>query len=333
MRLFLFRISLLPLLLALIAISTVVYYHHTINTPLNFDDEIFVIQKGETLHSIAERLVDKKIVNEPYTLRIKARLEGISSQIRAGKYRFPNGIIISDLLNRLVNGTGQVGIKVTIIEGWSFKQMRKALAKEERLVQLTVNWTDQQIMEKLGYPELHPEGQFYPDTYHYWSGDTDLSILEKAFMLMQQKLECAWGNRSNELILKDSYEALIMASIIEKETQHRPEQSKIAGVFVNRLKNGMRLQTDPTVIYGLGDKYDGDIKSKHLKTDTPYNTYIRYGLTPTPISLPGMDSLLAAVNPEETDAYYFVAKGGGKHYFSRTLSEHNAAVQKYILSK
>jgi UPF0755 protein len=193
--------------------------------------------------------------------------------------------------------------------------------------------TGQQIMAELGYPDLHPEGQFFPDTYHYNAGQTDLSIYHKSFQLMQENLEYAWEHRADNLMLKNKDEALILASIIEKESQAIEEQALIAGVFHNRLVKGMRLQTDPTVIYGLGSDYDGDITRAHLRTDTPYNTYTRYGLTPTPISLPGMSSLEAAVQPASTDAYYFVAKGGGLHQFSKTLKQHNRAVKKFLLER
>ena len=222
---------------------------------------------------------------------------------------------------------------VTIVEGWTFRMMREVLGTAEGLRPDTREWSDDRIMEALGYPDLHPEGQFYPDTYYYRKGDPDLDIYRKAFELMQFRLRQVWAQRSPDLPLDDPYEALIVASIIEKETQDRDEQPTIAGVLFNRLRKGMRLQTDPTVIYGVGDAFDGNIIRKHLKTDTPYNTYTRAGLTPTPISLPGMDSLMAAVRPAETEAYYFVAKGGGRHHFSRTLEEHNRAVRKYILGK
>ena len=236
-------------------------------------------------------------------------------------------------LDRIVTGKGQVDVKVTIVEGWNFRQMRQALRDAPGLRQTTADWSDDRIMEALGYPQTHPEGQFYPDTYHYHTNDPDLAIYRKAFELMQERLEEAWSRRLPGLPLENSYEALILASIIEKETQARDEQPKIAGVFFNRLARGMRLQTDPTVIYGVGETFDGDLTRKHLETDTPYNTYTRGGLTPTPISLPGLDSLMAAVRPQETEAYYFVAKGEGRHHFSRTLEEHNRAVRKYILGK
>ncbi|NKB62410.1 MAG: endolytic transglycosylase MltG [Gammaproteobacteria bacterium] len=321
------------LAVALLLAITVGYYHHSLDRLLKFSDETFTVGRGETLNSITGRLQDKGVIDEPYTLKIRSRLSGIDKKIHAGEYRLHKNVTIRSLLDQFARGEGQVEFKVVIIEGWSFKQMRQLIERAEKLKKVTIGWDDQKIMEELGYPDLHPEGQFYPDTYYYKSGDTDLSIYLVAFNLMQKKLDEAWNNRSEGIMIDSRYDALIMASIIEKETQYRPEQPTISGVFDNRLRKGMKLQTDPTVIYGLGDSFNGNLTRKHLRTDTPYNTYTRYGLTPTPISLPGWQSLDAAVNPANTDAYYFVAKGAGQHKFSRTLREHNRAVQKYLLSK
>ena len=312
--------------------SAYVYYDGQINKPLKISSEPFLVERGDTLSSIAGELLDDGVISEPYTLKAYARLNDVD-HIKAGEYQFPQPITLSEFVEWLEKGKGQIGIKVTIVEGWTFKQMREMLAKAKKLKQLTTGWTDQQIMAELGMPELHPEGQFYPDTYQYRSGDSDLTILRKSFNLMQVILDEVWQQRKADIQIKDKYEALIMASIIEKESQVRDEQPEISGVFENRLRIGMRLQTDPTVIYGVGDAYDGDITRKHLKTDTPYNTYTRHGLPPTPIALPGEQAIHAAVNPIETKALYFVAKGEGRHHFSKTLKEHNAAVQKYILSK
>ncbi|MGB5705271.1 MAG: endolytic transglycosylase MltG [Arenicellales bacterium] len=326
---------LIPLLVVAVFGSVTGYWYFTraVNKQLNLSDNTFVIERGETLNGIAQRLVGEGTLPEPWSLRLLAKQKGLGHSIQAGEYQFPESMNLREFLDRIVHGKGQVDVRVTIVEGWTFKQMREALKQAPRLRHLTAEWSDERIMEALGYPDLHPEGQFYPDTFHYRTNDTDLEILRKSFELMQQKLELAWQQRAKDLPLDDPYQALILASIIEKETQVREEQSTIAGVFMNRLKKGMRLQTDPTVIYGIGEDFDGDITREHLKTDTPYNTYTRGGLTPTPISLPGEDSLMATVKPSETDAFYFVAKGGGRHQFSKTLKEHNAAVRKYILGK
>lgn len=325
----------MPLLViaGLTSIAGYWYYSQALTRPLNFSSDTFIIESGDTLNGIADRLVDKGVMPEPWSLRVLAKFQGVGRSIQAGEYEFPKNMDLRDFLDRIVSGKGQIDVKITIVEGWTFKQMREALKQAPKLNQVTAEWSDEKIMAALGYPTWHPEGQFYPDTYYYRANDTDLEILKKSFELMQQKLAQAWQSRTDDLVLEDPYQVLIMASIIEKETQVREEQPTIAGVFMNRLKKGMRLQTDPTVIYGIGEDYDGDITRKHLKTDTPYNTYTRAGLTPTPISLPGEDSLMATVKPEKTDAYYFVAKGGGRHAFSKTLAEHNAAVRKYILGK
>ncbi len=309
------------------------YFYTSLTKPLHFGDEILLIEPGDTLSVVAAKLIDRNVIDNPYVLKIHARITKIGSLIKAGEYQIPNGISLAEFLSYVVNGKGQIGIRITIIEGWSFKQMRGAINKAKKLNKTTANWSDQQIMAAMGFPDIHPEGQFYPDTYKFRSGDSDLSIYKKAFSLMQGKLDYAWKRRQNGLQVDSKYEALILASIIEKESQAREEQPEISGVFHNRLRKGMRLQTDPTVIYGIGDKYRGNITRKHLRADNPYNTYTRWGLPPTPISLPGNDSLMAAVNPKETKSLYFVARGQGRHKFSETLEEHNAAVQKYILSK
>ncbi len=309
------------------------YHSRAVTKQLSFTYDTFLINSGDTLNGIADRLVSEGVLTEPWSLRLLAKWRGIGGSIQAGEYKFPERMDLREFLDRIVTGKGQIDVKITIVEGWTFQQMRQALKQAPKLKQVTADWSDQQIMTTLGYPDLHPEGQFYPDTFYYRANDTDLEILEKSFALMQQKLAQAWQSRASDLPLDDPYQVLILASIIEKETQVREEQPTIAGVFMNRLNKGMRLQTDPTVIYGIGDAYDGDITREHLNTDTPYNTYTRSGLTPTPISLPGEDSLMATVKPSKTDAYYFVAKGGGRHKFSRTLKEHNAAVRKYILGK
>ena len=308
------------------------YYNKQISLPLDLQNHVLQVDRGDTLSSLGSRLVLDGVLKEPYTLKVYARLNSVN-HIQAGEYQFSSDLNLAELVRWLETGKGQVGIKVTIVEGWTFKQMRGVLSSAPKLSQLTRSWSDQQIMTELGYPDLHPEGQFYPDTYHYLSGESDLTLYKKAFDLMQQTLDDAWQNKKPEIEITDKYQALIMASIVEKESQVWDEQPEISGVFNNRLRKGMRLQTDPTVIYGVGEAYDGDITRKHLKTDTPYNTYTRHGLPPTPISLPGARAIIAAVNPAETKSLYFVAKGAGQHHFSKTLKEHNAAVQKYIFKK
>lgn len=306
------------------------YYDWAIHRPLDFGERTWVIQRGDALRQIAAQLKHHDIITEDMSLRVLARVSGGGRQIRPGEYQFPPATSLREMLRRLINGSGQIGIKVTILEGWTFHQMRAHLRRAPKLKQTTAALSDQQLMAKLGYPTLHPEGRFFPDTYHYTAQQTDLAIYRQAFELMQDKLDFAWRNRADNLILKRQDEALIMASIIERESQLRAEQPRIAGVFHNRLQKGMRLQADPTVLYGLGPTHRGGLSRAHLKTDTTYNTYTRNGLTPTPISLPSAEALNAAVRPASTGEYYFVAAGsGGWHHFSVTLEQHNQAVSRY----
>ena len=308
------------------------YYAWAINRSLDFGEQTLVIQPGDTLGRIAAQLVERDVIAETWSLRLLARKGEQGRHVRSGEYRIPPDTTLRQFLRRIVSGKGQVGIKVTIIEGWTFRQMREQLRRAPNLKAVTATMTDGQIMAELGHPGLHPEGRFFPDTYYYTTGQTDLSIYRQAFRLMRKNLDFIWENRADNLnrTLKNKDEALIMASIIEKESYIAEEQRRIAGVFHNRLQKGMRLQTDPTVIYGLGAEFDGNITRAHLKSDTIYNTYTRNGLPPTPIALPGRDALQAAVRPTATDAYYFVSKGDGRHQFSTTLEAHNKAVKRYI---
>ncbi len=314
-------------------LTAVWLYYYSISKPLYFGDEAYLIERGKSVSQIARDLVDKDILHEPWSLKLYVRFNRVGHLIQAGEYKFPDGIRLFEFVDRLVTGEDQVAVRVTLIEGWTFRQMREAINEAPKLQKITADWSDDQIMEELGHSGLHPEGQFYPDTYEYRHGDADLSIYRKSFMLMRSKLEQAWRQRDDDIQIKNPYEALILASIIEKESQAPEEQPLISAVFNNRLRLRMRLQADPTVIYGMGDEYKGRIRRKHLKTDTPYNTYTRFGLTPTPISLPGQGALMAAVHPAKSKSLYFVASGEGRHHFSDTLEEHNAAVRKYILRK
>ena len=239
-----------------LCLGSLFYYHQAVNRPLTFGEEHFEIPPGETLSGLSRQLVKKGVIPEPWSLRILARRTG-NRPIMAGEYDFPPQITLIRFLDHIVSGRSQVDMSVTIPEGWTFRQMRNRLGSSQGLRRDTLDWSNDRIMEALGHPALHPEGQFFPDTYHYRRGDTDMVIYRKAFQLMQHRLKEAWDKRVPDLPLKDPYDALILASIIEKETQDQNEQPTIAGVFYNRLRRGMRLQTDPTVIYGLGDAYDG----------------------------------------------------------------------------
>ena len=256
------------------------------------------------------------------------RLSGRGRDIRAGNYEIPPGTTPLVLLDKLVRGEETLRT-LTLVEGWTFRQVRTALARDEQLKHDTAELSDAALMERLGRPGVHPEGRFFPDTYTYAKGSSELAVLRRALHAMDRRLEAAWAQRAADTPLKSADEALILASIVEKETGRASDRAQIAGVFTNRLRNGMLLQTDPTVIYGLGEKFDGNLRRKDLLADTPWNTYTRAGLPPTPIAMPGKASLLAAVQPERTKALYFVARGDGSSHFSSSLDEHNRAVNRF----
>jgi len=248
--------------------------------------------------------------------------------IKPGDYEVTRGMTAGDLLDKLVRGD-RIMLPVTLVEGWTFKQVRQALAQAEHLAHDTAAMTPAEIMGALGRPGVAPEGRFFPDTYLYAKDSGELAVLREALQLMDKRLAAAWDARAPGLPLKSPDEALVLASLVEKETGQAADRPEIAGVFINRLRIGMRLQTDPSVIYGLGDAFDGNLRRRDLTADTPFNTYTRAGLPPTPIAMPGKASLMAAVQPADTKALYFVARGDGSSHFSPTLDEHNRAVNKY----
>ncbi len=264
-------------------------------------------------------------------LRARNRIESGARDLKLGEYELRPGQTLLDAL-RMIRQGDVITYRLTIIEGWNYAQLRTALRERPRLKQVTAQWSDKEVMQALGKPDLHPEGQFLPETYTYTAGISDLDLLRQAHQALDDVLQEAWSARSEDLPLDTPLQALTLASIIEKETALSEERQLIAGVFTNRLRKGMRLQTDPTVIYGLGADFDGNLRRRDLRSDTPYNTYTRHGLPPTPIALAGRASIRAAVNPQTTDKLYFVATGqGGEHHFSATLQEHNAAVRRYQL--
>lgn len=293
----------------------------------------YVVEPGAGLIAVARDLEQRGHIKRPRYLVWYARVRGTADRIVAGEYQLVPGMTATGLLEKLE--TGDVILHaVTIPEGWTFRQLLATLHHHEKVTRtLDEGLGDEAIMEALGFPGEHPEGQFFPDTYRFVAGTTDIALLRRAREAMQRELQLAWESRSPDSPLSDPYEALILASIIEKETGVPEERGRIAGVFTRRLKMNMRLQTDPTVIYGIGTEFDGRLRYRHLRTDTPYNTYTRAGLPPTPIALPGSESLRAAVNPESGDEIFFVSRGDGTHYFSATLEEHNAAVRKYQLGE
>jgi UPF0755 protein len=264
----------------------------------------------------------------PFLFGVLARVTGKAGQIKAGSYELKPDTSPRRLITQLVRGEFAQE-SLTIIEGWTFRQMRQAVDGAPNLRHETAKLSDQELLAKVAPDYKVPEGLFFPDTYLFAKGASDLSIYKQAHEMMMKRLNAAWEKRDPGLPYKDPYQALIMASLVEKETGQKSERSMIAGVFVNRLKAGMLLQTDPTVIYGMGDKYDGKIRKKDLETDTPYNTYTRAGLPPTPIALPGVQSLAAATAPAKTEALYFVSRGDGTSHFSVNLNEHNKAVNQY----
>ena len=260
------------------------------------------------------------------------RISGQSRRILAGSYGFENTITPWQLLGKLTGSDVSVGA-VTLVEGWNFRQVRQVLANSEGLKPTTKSLSDAELMTLLGRPGVPPEGRFFPDTYSYPRGTSDTKVLQRALRAMDKRLDAAWAARNPRTALTSPYEALILASIIEKETGRVADQAQISAVFHNRLVVGMRLQTDPTVIYGLGPQFSGNLHKSDLQNDTPFNTYTRAGLPPTPIAMPGRKALLAAVQPAQSKALYFVARGDGSSQFSTTLEEHNRAVDTYQRKK
>lgn len=302
-----------------------VWYH-----PLDPGDETYLVKPGTSLRGLAQQLHAHGVIPEPHTLTWLGYLTGRSRQLKAGEYRFRPGISAGELLDQIVAGR-VVEYPLVIVEGWNFRQLMDALAAAPKLTQTLAGRDPEEIMARLGHRGLHPEGRFFPDTYYYSQGHRDTQILHRAFDKMQDVLAQEWEDRAPDLPFETPDEALVLASIIEKETSRADERRLIAGVFVNRLRRGMRLQSDPTVIYGLGPGFDGNIRTRDLRRDTSYNTYTRGGLPPTPIAMSGRASLAAALHPEETDALYFVSRGDGSHVFSATLEAHMEAVAKYQL--
>ena len=319
-------------LLSAIGFGAWLYYYA--KTPLNLspDAQEISIKPNSGLKSIANQLVAQQVIPDAIPFIVLVKLLGKESFLQAGDYTLIKNVSPYQLLLSLNHGKATQG-SITFIEGKTFKHMRTKLAKNDAVKSTIANLSDAEVMRVLGKGEEHAEGLFFPDTFYFDRNTADIAILKRSYEGMQNKLNTAWANRAAGLPYKNSYEALIMASIVEKETGKASERPEIAGVFLNRLRIGMRLQTDPTVIYGIGDKYDGNIRRKDLTTDTIYNTYTRDGLPPTPIAMPGLASIEAALHPEKTKALYFVGKGDGSHQFSNSLIEHNRAVAKYQLKR
>ena len=318
--------------LGALAISAWLFIYAKTSLSLAPEAQEISIEPKSSLKSIANQLVEQGVLNSAWPFVLLAKILGKESYLQAGDYTLNKNITPYQLMLSLNHGKATQG-NITFIEGKTFKQMREKLAKNDAIDATIPQLSDAQVMQNVGNGEDHAEGLFFPDTFYFDRGTPDKVILKRAYDIMQTKLDGAWQNRAPNLPYKNSYEALIMASIVEKETGKASERPMIAGVFINRLKIGMRLQTDPTVIYGMGDSYNGNIRRKDLLKDTIYNTYTRYGLPPTPIAMPGLASINAALHPESTKSLYFVGKGDGSHAFSATLNEHNRAVVKYQLKR
>jgi UPF0755 protein len=288
----------------------------------------FAIAQGSGVAGAAQQMATAGVPVNAFLFGVLARTTGKASRIKAGSYELKPDTTPRRLLTQLVRGEFAQE-SLTIIEGWTFRQMRQAIDAAPNLKHETAKLSDQELLAKIAPDYKAPEGLFFPDTYLFAKNASDLSIYRQAHDMMMKRLKAAWEKRDPGLPYTDPYQALIMASLVEKETGKKSERAMIAGVFVNRLKAGMLLQTDPTVIYGMGDRYDGKIRKKDLETDTPYNTYTRAGLPPTPIALPGVQSLAAATAPAKTEALYFVSRGDGTSHFSVNLTEHNKAVNQY----
>lgn len=286
------------------------------------------IEPGTSPRSVANNAVNAGVQTSPLLLFGWFRLSGQARQIKAGNYELESGVTPLSLLSKLTRGEEALR-SVTLVEGWTFKQVRAALSKAEQLTQDTKGLDDDLIMQKLGQAGRQPEGRFYPDTYAYSKGSSDLKVLQRAMHAMDLHLAAAWEARHKNSPLKTPDDLLTLASIVEKETGSAADRDLVAAVFINRLRIGMMLQTDPTVIYGLGDKFDGNLRRKDLQTDTPWNTYTRAGLPPTPIAMPGKAALMAAAQPAAVKALYFVARGDGSSQFSDSLDAHNRAVNTY----
>lgn len=331
------KLLLVTILMFIVAMISAWYeYQRFITTPLDIakDGYVYTVQPGSNLQKISHDFYEEGLSSFPTEyLRIYGRFEEKAHLIKAGEYHIEAGTTLPQLLDQLIAGQ-VVQYSFTIVEGLTSQQLIDMAIADKRLTNTLVKSSLTDVMDAIGQAEHHGEGEFLPETYFFTAGTTDKELLQRAYKMMTLTLDKAWNSKAENLPYKTPYEALIMASIIEKETGIAEERAEIAGVFVRRLKKGMRLQTDPTVIYGMGEQYKGNIRRKDLKTDTPYNTYTRYGLPPSPIALPSKESIDAALHPASGKSLYFVATGqDGRHVFSNTLTAHNKAVRKYQLKK
>ncbi|TRZ90398.1 MAG: endolytic transglycosylase MltG [Rhodocyclaceae bacterium] len=323
-----FKLILLALILAFLATIAGVSWFTVRHLPMRSDPTAFSVPAGASLRTAAKVIEAAGIDLPAWQLEWLGRALGRSSKIKAGSYEVEEGLTALALLDTLTRGDVTQG-ELVLVEGKTFRQFRVAMNEHPDLAHDSLKLSDTQILTHLGARESHPEGLFFPDTYLFNKGSSDFDVMRRAYKAMQQRLAAVWENRETTLPVRTPYELLIMASIVEKETGTPADRPQVAAVFVNRLRRGMPLQTDPTVIYGLGERFDGNLRKIDLQTDTPWNTYTRLGLPPTPIAMPGLASLQAAAQPPPSDMLYFVARGDGSSEFSASLDEHNTAVAKY----
>ena len=323
-----FKLVLLVLILAFVAAIMGVSWFTARHLPMRTDPTMFSIPAGASLRSAAQVIEAAGIDIPAWQLEMLGRVMGRSSKIKAGSYEVEQGLTALALLDKLTRGDVTQG-ELVLVEGKTFRQLRAMLNEHPDLTHESQKLSDAKILMIVGAKEAQPEGLFFPDTYLFNKGSSDLDVLRRAYKAMQPKLAAAWEKRESTLPVKTPYELLILASIVEKETGLPADRPQVAAVFVNRLRRGMLLQTDPTVIYGMGERFDGNLRKVDLQTDTPWNTYTRPGLPPTPIAMPGLASLQAAAKPPPSDMLYFVARGDGSSEFSATLDEHNSAVAKF----
>lgn len=291
---------------------------------------VYNLKQGTSKKTFVAEVASQNIIRHPWIFTLYTSFFP-TAQLKAGEYLFPKGASAASIWRQVTTGVGSVHHAFTIVPGWTFVQLKQTLAETDDIKHTITNLTDQQIMQQIGFPNVLPEGEFYPDTYYYTKDMADTVILKRAYRLMQKKLNAAWQTRDPNSFFKTPYDALIAASIIEKEAYLSSERPTIAGVLINRLKSDMLLQFDPTVIYGMGASYQGKIYKSDLVQDTPYNTYVHKGLPPTPIAMPSLSSINAVLHPEQHSFLYFVAKGDGSHQFSQTLLEHHSAVAEAIV--
>ncbi len=314
-------------LLLVVAVFFVSWFHFIYSSSINSANGVsYTVREGASFDSVVTDLAHQNIIGNAHYFKVLVLLHGDLHKLKAGEYLFLPGATPTKILSQIVSGTGLVMHSVTIVSGWTFKQVREAINTESSLRHKTKDLSDTDLMKLLGQADLNPEGQFYPETYLFTRGTPDTKIYKIAFKAMQDKTAVAWQARDIKVPYRTMNEALIAASLIEKEARYDTERSTISGVIINRLKKNMLLQIDPTVIYGLGDRYKGAIYKSDLIENTPYNTYVHKGLPPTPIAMPGLASINAALHPEVNDYLYYVARGDGYHQFSKTLEEHNKAV-------